>query len=160
MRPRSPNSPLTHTFCAPKMDLFHKLMELVDKNTENIPEGDYLQMCDTIKKLRERVRPPSFLLDQNQPLWVSEETGVNENLPVYDRDFYSLPYEATLPTSTTDFANLANLVDNTDTGEWEGVRMRGNTDEMTETDLALVAMAVAHETFIAEANYVVQNGHS
>jgi len=148
MRPRSPNSPLTHTFCAPNMDLFHKLMELVDKNTENIPEGDYLQMCDTIKKLRERVRPPSFLLDQNQPLWVSEETGVNENLPVYDRDFYSLPYEATLPTSTT---NLA---------EWEGVRMRGNTDEMTETDLALVARAVAHETFIAEANYVVQNGHS
>ena len=148
MRPRSPNSPLTHTFCAPKMDLFHKLMELVDKNTENIPEGDYLQMCDTIKKLRERVRPPSFLLDQNQPLWVSEETGVNENLPVYDRDFYSLPYEATLPASTT---NLA---------EWEGVRMRGNTDEMTETDLALVARAVAHETFIAEANFVVQNGHS
>lgn len=148
MRPRSPDSPLTHTFCAPKMDLFHKLMELVDKNTENISEGDYLQMCDTIKKLRERVRPPSFLLDQNQPLWVSEETGVNENLPVYDRDFYSLPYEATLPTSTT---NLA---------EWEGVRMRDNTDEMTETDLALVARAVAHETFIAEANYVVQNGHS
>ena len=148
MRPRSPDSPLTHTFCAPKMDLFHKLMELVDKNTENIPEGDYLQMCDTIKKLRERVRPPSFLLDQNQPLWVSEETGVNENLPVYDRDFYSLPYEATLPTSMT---NLA---------EWEGVRMRGNTDEMTETDLALVARAVAHETFIAEANYVVQNGQS
>jgi hypothetical protein len=43
---------------------------------------------------------------------------------------------------------------------YQGVRMRGNTDEMTDEDLALVARAVAHEEFIAEANYVVQNGHS
>jgi hypothetical protein len=31
---------------------------------------------------------------------------------------------------------------------------------MTDEDLALVARAVAHEEFIAEAIYVVQNGHS
>mgnify|MGYP001584214683 CR=1 FL=1 len=47
-------------------------MELIDRNSEKIPDGDYLQMCDTIKQLRDRVNPPSFLLDQNQPLWVGE----------------------------------------------------------------------------------------
>jgi len=30
-------------------------MELVDKNVEHIPEGDYLQLCDTIQELRQRV---------------------------------------------------------------------------------------------------------
>ena len=37
------------------MELFHKIMELVDKNVEHIPEGDYLQLCDTIQQLRQRV---------------------------------------------------------------------------------------------------------
>ena len=55
------------------MDLFHKIMELVDKNSENIPEGDYLALCDTIKELREHVKPPSFL-NQTTPMWVSDET--------------------------------------------------------------------------------------
>lgn len=118
------------------MDLFHKLMELVDKNSENIPEGDYLQMCDTIKELRERVKPPPFLIDQNQPLWVSENTDTTER-------------------STPDYTNFASIFEG-----WEGVRMHGNADEMTQEDLALVALAVAHETDIAEVTYVIQNGHS
>jgi len=146
MRSSSPDSPLAYTFgerFVSKMDLFHKLMELVDKNTENIPEGDYLKMCDTIKELRERVKPPSFLFDQNQPLWVSDETEVTGNVPVYEPTIMDWS-----ETTTSDYMN------------YEGVRMRGNTDEMTDEDLALVARAVAHEEFIAEANYVVQNGHS
>ena len=48
-------------------------MDLVDKNSENIPEGDYLALCDTIKELREHVKPPSFL-NQTTPMWVSDET--------------------------------------------------------------------------------------
>ena len=47
-------------------------MALVDKNSDRIPEGDYLELCDTIQELREQVKPPSFLLDQNQPLWMGE----------------------------------------------------------------------------------------
>ena len=62
------------------MDLFHKIMELVDKNSESIPEGDYLQLCDTIQELREHVKPPSFL-DQTTPMWVSDETS--QGPPVY-----------------------------------------------------------------------------
>ena len=54
------------------MDLFHRLIDLIDKNAERIPEGDYVEMCNTIKELRERVKPPSFLLDQNDPLWVTD----------------------------------------------------------------------------------------
>ena len=62
------------------MDLFHKLIELVDKNSDKIPEGDYLKMCDTIQELREQVKPPSFL-DQTIPMWVSDETP--RGPPVY-----------------------------------------------------------------------------
>ena len=29
------------------------VMELVDKNSENLPEGDYLKMCDELKKIRD-----------------------------------------------------------------------------------------------------------
>ena len=50
------------------MDLFHKIINLVDKNSSVIPEGDYLELCDTIKELRDKVKPPSFLLNQNDPL--------------------------------------------------------------------------------------------
>lgn len=53
------------------MDLFHRLIDLIDKNAERIPEGDYVEMCNTIKELRERVKPPPFLLDQNDPLWIT-----------------------------------------------------------------------------------------
>ena len=77
------------------MDLFHKIMALVDKNSESIPEGDYLQLCDTIQELREYVKPPSFL-DQTRPTWISdydpesdeplryEPTRVNLNGPIPD----------------------------------------------------------------------------
>jgi len=60
------------------MDLFHKLIDLIDRNAEKIPEGDYLELCDTIQELREQVKPPSFLLDQNQPLWLGREAPVYE----------------------------------------------------------------------------------
>ena len=56
------------------MDLFHKIMALVDKNSDNIPEGDYLELCDTIHELRRQVKPPPFLLDQNQPLMYAPMT--------------------------------------------------------------------------------------
>ena len=56
------------------MDLFHKIMALVDKNSDKIPEGDYLELCDTIHELRRQVKPPSFLLDQNQPLMYAPMT--------------------------------------------------------------------------------------
>ena len=50
------------------MDLVHKIIDLVDKNSSVIPEGDYLELCDTIKKLRDKVKPPSFLIDQTEPM--------------------------------------------------------------------------------------------
>ncbi len=67
------------------MDLFHKILALVDKNSDRIPEGDYLELCDTIQELREQVKPPSFLLDQNQPLWMGREAPVYEpTVPMSD----------------------------------------------------------------------------
>lgn len=60
-----------------EMDLFHKLIDLIDKNSSMIPEGDYIEMCDTIQELRKQVKPPSFLLNQNRPLYLPTDTGTN-----------------------------------------------------------------------------------
>src|SRR6056300_428807 len=60
-----------------EMDLFHKLIDLIDRNSEKIPDGDYLQMCDTIQELRKQVKPPSFLLNQNQPLHLPSDPDTN-----------------------------------------------------------------------------------
>ncbi len=65
------------------MDLFHKIMALVDQNSENIPEGDYLQLCDTIQELREHVKPPSFL-DQTRPTWISDHDPERDGPPRYE----------------------------------------------------------------------------
>ena len=57
-------------------------MALVDKNSDRIPEGDYLELCDTIQELREHVKPPSFL-DQTLPIWISDYDPVRDGPPVY-----------------------------------------------------------------------------
>jgi hypothetical protein len=54
------------------MDLFHRLIDLIDKNAEHIPEGDYIEICNVIKDLREKVKPPPFLFDQNEPMTLPE----------------------------------------------------------------------------------------
>ena len=36
------------------MDLFHKLINLIDKNSSVIPEGDYIEMCKTIMEMHEK----------------------------------------------------------------------------------------------------------
>ena len=75
------------------MDLFHKLIELIDKNSANIPEGDYIELCDTIKQLRDKVKPPSFLLDQNDPMTLGDEDeevmypGLNNYLQELDEEW-------------------------------------------------------------------------
>jgi hypothetical protein len=79
------------------MDLFHKIIDLVDKNSNVIPEGDYLELCDTIKELREKVQPPPFLLDQNEPMtilqrWVDvddEEELAHPGLNAFLQDLHA-----------------------------------------------------------------------
>lgn len=70
------------------MELFHKIQSLVDKNSEKIPEGDYIQLCDTIKELRDKVKPPRFLLDQDQPLTISDYDPQRDGPPVYEPTVY------------------------------------------------------------------------
>ena len=55
-----------------KMDKFHSLMALIDKNAEVLPDGDYLEIANLIKEIRDKVKPPSFLLDQNEPMTMSQ----------------------------------------------------------------------------------------
>ena len=54
------------------MDMFHSLMALIDKNAEALPDGDYLEIANLIKEIRDKVKPPSFLLDQNEPMTMSQ----------------------------------------------------------------------------------------
>ena len=55
------------------MDKFHKLLELVDKNASTIPEGDYIEICNIIKEIHEKVKPPPFLLDENEPVTMTPQ---------------------------------------------------------------------------------------
>lgn len=50
------------------MDLFHKLQDLIDKNTAAIPENDYIEMCSTLMEIRRLVKPPEYMVDQNTPM--------------------------------------------------------------------------------------------
>lgn len=70
------------------MDLFHKIQSLVDKNSDRIPEGDYLELCNTIRDLRDKVKPPQFLLDQNQPLTIGDYDPQRDGPPVYEPTVY------------------------------------------------------------------------
>ena len=85
-----------------KMDMFHKIQELIDKNTTNIPEGDYLELCNTLQALRRKVQPPSFLPDQNEPMTlpIFEPTIigslVNEDDDDDDDDYHVSYADATL----------------------------------------------------------------
>jgi hypothetical protein len=54
------------------MDLFHQLQDLIDKNTQSIPENDYIAMCEVIMNIRNMVKPPRFLLNQNVPMQMPE----------------------------------------------------------------------------------------
>lgn len=70
------------------IDKFHKLMSLIDKNSDVIPDGDYLEMSNLIKDLWDKIRPPNHSLEQNEPMRfhipsffpsVAEVTRVLEN---------------------------------------------------------------------------------
>ena len=48
------------------MDLFHKLIDLVDKNAERIPEGEYVELCNVIKDIRQKVKPLRVFAEQGE----------------------------------------------------------------------------------------------
>ena len=69
------------------MDKFHKLLELVDKNANTIPEGDYIEICNIIKEIHEKVRPPPFLLDQNEPMTMPSYEPIRLMTPQEQAEF-------------------------------------------------------------------------
>jgi len=66
------------------MDHFHKLLDLIDKNAKNIPEGDYVEICKVIHFLYEKVKPPFYLLDQNEPMTMPVYEPTSRGMPVLD----------------------------------------------------------------------------
>ena len=77
--------------------MFHKIQELIDKNTMNIPEGDYLELCNTLQTLRRKVQPPSFMVNQNEPMTIgSVIVGSLDEDEDDDEDYYVSYADATL----------------------------------------------------------------
>tara|TARA_Y100000389_G_scaffold188855_2_gene211892 strand:- start:4310 stop:4915 length:606 start_codon:yes stop_codon:yes gene_type:complete len=88
------------------MDMFHSLMALIDKNAEALPDGDYLEIANLIKEIRDKVKPPSFLLDQNEPMTMYQ-------MPEYSPSIRSAtPEQANVTVDVTllhaDWANTDN----------------------------------------------------
>ena len=75
----------TSNFQSLNMDKFHSLMALVDKNASVLPDGDYLKIANLIKEIRDKVKPPRFLLDQNEPMMMPEyepTSGVHQGVTI------------------------------------------------------------------------------
>ncbi len=83
------------------MDMFHKIQELIDRNTEKLPEGDYLELCNTLHALRQKVQPPSFMVNQNEPMTIGSVIvgsldGDEDEDEDEDEDYYVSYADATL----------------------------------------------------------------
>lgn len=81
------------------MDKFHTLLSLIDRNSDKISEGDYLQICNILNDLYKKVKPPYFLLDQNEPMTLSYEWGyeqLNSNIV----SFFGLTRNASVNSSS------------------------------------------------------------
>ena len=91
------------------MEQLRKLMELVDKNVGTIPEGDYIEMCNSMKAIHDLVNKPRGLRYEPS-IYLGYDTSVpmtNDALSGAPLDFYSQPY----PYSDTDWATMESLMD-------------------------------------------------
>ena len=65
-------------------DLFHKIQSIIDANTSNILEGDYLELCNTIGELWNLSSPSPFetQLDEQETLahYPAEQRELIEDL--------------------------------------------------------------------------------
>jgi hypothetical protein len=128
------------------MDLFHRLIDLVDKNAERIPEGDYVDICNTIKDLRERVKPPRFLIDQNEPLWIADYDPARDGPPIYVPTTSGQPQEWIDEEEERAYPNLNEFLNELQELHEEWSRTDdGNGEEEDETLSAEEAMGQLRE---------------
>ena len=88
------------------MEQLRKLMELVDKNVGTIPEGDYIEMCNSMKAIHDLVNEPRRLRYEPS-IYLGYDTSVpmtNDALSGAPLDFYSQPY-------SIDEATMESLMD-------------------------------------------------
>tara|TARA_B110000305_G_C19398164_1_gene618630 strand:- start:103 stop:618 length:516 start_codon:yes stop_codon:yes gene_type:complete len=48
------------------MDSLMRAMQLIDKHSDQIPEGDYLEICNNLKKVYNKRTDPIFLFDYDE----------------------------------------------------------------------------------------------
>ena len=88
------------------MEQLRKLMELVDKNVGTIPEGDYIEMCNSMKAIHDLVNEPKRLRYEPS-IYLGYDTSLpttNDALSGAPLDFYSQPY-------SIDEATMESLMD-------------------------------------------------
>lgn len=83
------------------MDLLHKITCIVEKNSDNIPHDDYIDLCSIIRELRVKIYP---IANQEGPL-----------------NFYDTPYEETLPDR--EYSGLIDYLDQMSIDEAENTMM-------------------------------------
>jgi hypothetical protein len=123
------------------MDKFHSLMALVDKNADVLPDGDYLQIANLIKEIRDKVKPPRFLLDQNEPMTMPEYEPTQPSIRSATPEQSNVTVDVTL--LHTDWANTDNARyadyeesdDEDDTPEHIGYRLNTVPDTLEVDDI-------------------------
>jgi len=102
-------------------------MALVDKNADVLPDGDYLQIANLIKEIRDKVKPPSFLLDQNEPMTMPEYEPTQPSIRSATPEQSNVTVDVTLLHA--DWANTDNAryPEEDDEDEDEHVGYRFNT---------------------------------
>jgi|SRR6056300_236489 hypothetical protein len=123
------------------MDKFHSLMALVDKNADILPDGDYLQIANLIKEIRDKVKPPRFLPDQNEPMTMPEYEPTQSSIHSATPDQSNVTVDVTLlhaDWSNTDNARYADYEeseDEDDAPEHIGYRLNTVPDTLEADDI-------------------------
>lgn len=45
------------------MDSLTNILQIIDKNSKNLPEGDYLELCNLMKSAYDKIANPIFFLN-------------------------------------------------------------------------------------------------
>ena len=109
------------------MDKFHSLMALVDKNADVLPDGDYLQIANLIKEIRDKVKPPRFLLDQNEPMTMPEYEPTQASIRSATPEQSNVTVDVTLLHADWADTDNARYPEEDDEDEEEHVGYRFNT---------------------------------
>jgi len=92
---------------------FIRVMELIDLNSNNIPEGDYLEMCNLLRDIRQESSQPSVPMRRDEQIMRHELLLMNRDLmhALYRQNNYMTHASATELSNSiqNDINTLVNM---------------------------------------------------